>query len=511
MSAPERSAAPGDDDYQPDPRRWRALAVVLVAGFMVLLDVSIVNVALPSIAAGIGADESDLQWIVSGYALSFGLVLVAGGRIGDARGRRPTLVFGLVLFTLASAACGAAQNATWLVVARLLQGIGGGLVTPQNSGLIQGLFRGEERGRAFGLFGAVIGVSTAVGPLLGGLLIQLGGSEHGWRWIFLVNLPIGLVAIALAFRTVPHLPRKAGERTDYDPTGAVLLGVAVLLLLLPFVESRTWETAAKWLLLVPGVLLLFAFAVWERAYRRRGREPMVDLALFTRRSYTFGATLGLAYFAGFTGVFFIYTQFLQEGVGYSALQAGLASTPFALGAAVAAGLGGRVVYRIGRSLVAGGLVLVVLGLVATWVVIGLVSGPAVGWAVALPFLVAGIGNGLVISPNQTLTLSEVPPRQGGAAGGVLQTGQRLGSAAGIAAVGSLFYARLASTRGDFETAVRDGLLLIVLFVGVALAVAIADLVINRDRQPDRRAGRHPAGPPGPADRTVAAGPEGDRR
>jgi len=480
------AASGSGEDYQPDPRRWRALAVVLVAGFMVLLDVSIVNVALPSIERGIGADDSDLQWIVSGYALAFGLVLVAGGRIGDARGRRPTLVFGLALFTLASAACGAAQNPTWLVVARLLQGLGGGLVTPQNSGLIQSLFRREERGRAFGLFGAVVAVSTAVGPLLGGLLIQLGGAEDGWRWIFLVNLPIGLVAIGLAYRTVPHTPRRAGERTDYDPAGALLLGVATVLLLLPFVESRTWETAAKWLLLVPAVLLLAGFVLWERAYRSRGREPMVDLALFGRRSYTFGATLGLAYFAGFTAVFFVYTQFLQEGVGYNALEAGLASTPFALGAAVAAGLAGRVVYRVGRSLVAGGLVLVVIGLLASWLAIGLVSGPAVGWAVALPFLVAGVGNGLVISPNQTLTLSEVPPRQGGAAGGVLQTGQRLGSAAGIAAVGSLYYARLASTHGDFETAVRDGLLLVVVFVGVALVVAIADLVLNRDRQPDRR-------------------------
>jgi EmrB/QacA subfamily drug resistance transporter len=455
---------------------------VLVAGFMVLLDVSAVNVALPSIEQGIGADESDLQWIVSGYALAFGLVLVAGGRIGDARGRRPTLVFGLALFTLASAACGAAQDPAWLVIARLVQGIGGGLVTPQNSGLIQGLFRGAERGRAFGLFGAVIGVSTAVGPLLGGLLIQLGGAEDGWRWIFLINLPIGLVAIALAYRTVPHTPRRAGERTDYDPVGAVLLGAATLLLLLPFVESRTWTGGAKWLLLVPAVLLLAGFVLWERAYRRRQREPMVDLALFAHRSYAYGTVLGLAYFAGFTGVFFIYTQFLQDGVGYSALQAGLASTPFALGAAVAAGLGGRVVYRIGRSLVAAGLVLVIIGILASWLMIGLVSGPAVGWAVALPFLVAGIGNGLVIAPNQTLTLSEVPPQQGGAAGGVLQTGQRIGSAAGIAAVGSLYYARLADTRGDFETAVRDGLLLIVVFVGAALAVAVADLVANRGRQ-----------------------------
>jgi EmrB/QacA subfamily drug resistance transporter len=466
-----------EEDYQPDPRRWRALAVVLVAGFMVLLDVSIVNVALPSISRGIGADDSDLQWVVSGYALAFGLVLVAGGRIGDARGRRPTLVLGLAVFTLASAACGAAQTPLMLIIARLIQGLGGGLVTPQNSGLIQGLFRGEERGRAFGLFGAVVGVSTAVGPLVGGLLIQLGGTASGWRWIFLVNVPIGIVAIILAFRTVPHVARKKGERTDYDPVGAVLLGVATVLVLLPFVESRTWTGSLKWTLLVPAALFGYAFVRWERVYRRRGRAPMVNLELFSHRSYTFGTALGLAYFAGFTAVFFIYSQFLQDGVGYTALQAGLASMPFALGAAVGAALGGRVVYRIGRSLVAAGLVLVIVGLLGAWLVIGLVPGSAVGWAVAGPFLVGGIGNGLVISPNQTLTLSEVPPSEGGAAGGVLQTGQRIGSAAGIAAVGSLFYSELP----DYPAAVRVGLLMIIGFVLVALAVAIADLVTSRKR------------------------------
>ncbi|HEY7100118.1 MAG TPA: MFS transporter [Mycobacteriales bacterium] len=476
-------AARPDDDYEPDPRRWRALVVVLVAGFMVLLDVSIVNVALPSIAHGLGADDSDLQWVVGGYALAFGLVLVAGGRIGDARGRRPTLMLGLAIFTLASAACGFAQNAIMLIIARLVQGLGGGLVTPQNSGLIQGLFRGEERGRAFGLFGAIVGVSTAIGPLLGGLLIQLGGAQEGWRWIFFVNLPVGVVAMILAVRTVPHRPREKGERTDYDPVGAVVLGLATLLALLPFVESRTWSGGLKWTLLVPAALFGVLFVRWERIYRRRGREPMVDLALFGRRSYTFGATLALAYFAGFTGVFFIYVQFLQDGLGYSALQAGLASTPFALGSAVSAGLGGRVVVRIGRSLVAAGLVLVIVGLVGTWVAIGLVDSTAVGWAVAGPFLVAGIGSGLVIAPNQTLSLSEVPPRQGGAAGGVLQTGQRIGSAAGIAAVGSLFYSRLASSRGEFGVAVQDGFVLIVAFVAVALAIAIADLVVERRGQP----------------------------
>jgi EmrB/QacA subfamily drug resistance transporter len=485
VTAPGRdtpSPAAGDD-YEPDPRRWRALVVVLVAGFMVLLDVSIVNVAVPSIAHGLDADDSDLQWVVSGYALAFGLVLVAGGRIGDARGRRPTLLLGLAVFTLASAACGFAQSSLMLIVARLVQGLGGGLVTPQNSGLIQSLFRGAERGRAFGLFGAIVGASTAIGPLLGGLLIQLGGPQDGWRWIFFVNLPVGVLAMILAARTVPHRRREKGEHTDYDPVGAVVLGLATVLVLLPFVESRTWSGGLKWTLLVPAALLFAAFVGWERAYRRRGREPMVDLALFGRRSYTFGATLGMAYFAGFTGVFFIYAQFLQDGKGYTALQSGLASTPFAIGSAVAAGLGGPVVTRIGRRLVASGLVLVIVGLLAGWVAIGLVHSTAVGFAVAAPFLVAGIGSGLVVAPNQTLTLAEVPPQEGGAAGGVLQTGQRIGSAAGIAAVGSLFYSRLAGTHGDYDTAVRDGFLLIVAFIAVALAVAIADLVVNRQQQP----------------------------
>jgi EmrB/QacA subfamily drug resistance transporter len=472
-AAPSSSSA--EEEYVPDPRRWRALAVVLVAGFMVLLDVSIVNVALPSIAAGLHAGDSSLQWVVSGYALAFGLVLVAGGRIGDARGRRPTLVLGLAVFTLASAACGAATSPLMLVVARLVQGLGGGLVTPQNSGLIQSLFRGQERGRAFGLFGSVVGISTAIGPLVGGLLIQLGGAAHGWRWIFLVNVPIGILAIVLAFRTVPHVHHEKGERTDYDPVGAVLLGVATVLVLLPFVESRTWSGGLKWTLLLPAALLGYLFVRWEKTYRRRGRQPMVNLELFGRRSYTYGTLLGMAYFAGFTGVFFIYSQFLQDGIGYSALKAGLASMPWAIGAALSAVLGGRVVFRFGRALVAAGLVLVILGLLGAWIAIGLVDGGAVGWAVAGPFFVAGVGNGIVISPNQSLTLSEVPPKQGGAAGGVLQTGQRIGSAAGIAAVGSLFYSQLP----DFPDAVRTGFLVITGFVAVALAIAIVDLVTNR--------------------------------
>src|SRR4051812_13407985 len=185
-------------DEAPDPRRWKALGVCLVAGFMTLLDVSIVNVALPSIKIGLGAGDNELQWIVSGYALTLGLLLVPSGRAGDAHGRRTVFMIGVALFSLASAVCGLAPSAGVLIAARLLQGCAGGLITPQISGFIQTLFRGQERGIAFGLFGTVVGISTAIGPLLGGALIALFGTDEGWRAVFFVNLPVGVVALVLA-------------------------------------------------------------------------------------------------------------------------------------------------------------------------------------------------------------------------------------------------------------------------------------------------------------------------
>ncbi|MGB0096770.1 MAG: MFS transporter, partial [Solirubrobacteraceae bacterium] len=194
------SVPPAPDDYHPDPERWMALGVVLAAGFMTLLDVSIVNVALPSIALGLDAQQSELQWIVAGYALALGLLLVPAGRFGDAHGRRPVFMAGVALFVVASAACALAQTPLELVLTRIAQGFAGGLITPQISGLIQSLFRGEERGKAFGYFGATIGVSSAVGPLIGGALIAWFGVHNGWRAVFFVNLPIGAAILLLARR-----------------------------------------------------------------------------------------------------------------------------------------------------------------------------------------------------------------------------------------------------------------------------------------------------------------------
>jgi EmrB/QacA subfamily drug resistance transporter len=458
-----------------DPR-WRAMSVALVAGFMTLLDVSIVNVALPAIEADLRLSSGELQWVLSGYALTFGLLLVPAGRFGDARGRRNVFIAGLAVFTLSSMAAGLATSPAWLIAARLIQGAAAGVVNPQVSGLIQQLFKPAERGRPFGLLGATIGISTAIGPLLGGLLIQIFGAEEGWRWIFYINLPIGIAAIVLGWRWIPAgTEAQRGARESLDPVGVGLLGAAVLLLLLPLVQEREWHGPAKWLLVVAALAMLAGFVTWERRYARHG-TPVVDLGLFEVRSYALGAVIGLLYFAGFTTIFFIYTLFLQSGLGYSALLAGFAVLPFALGSAAASAIGGRIVNRYGRPLVAIGLTLVAAGLTATLVALHFVPGRGAGWAAALPLLVAGIGSGLVISPNQALTLAEVPVKRAGSAGAVLQTGQRIGTAVGIAAVGAVFFAQLDQNGGSWGLAFRTSLIVTIGFVVVALAAAVWDIV-----------------------------------
>lgn len=486
-SAPRPAAAPaGPGPDASDPRRWKALAVCLIGSFMVLLDVSIVNVALKSITDGIGASGAQIQWVLSGYALTFGLLLVPAGRWGDVVGRRRMFVIGLVAFTLASLACGAAPSATVLVVARLVQGLAGGMITPQVSGLIQQMFRGADRGKAFGLLGAVIGISTALGPVIGGALIQVFGQTDGWRWVFLVNLPIGIAALPLAMKLIPgRHPGPAGRR-DYDPVGVVLLGGAVVALLLPFVQGQQWTGSAKWSLVPLAAVLTVVFILWERRYLARGKEPLVDLALVRLRSFSFGSSMIAAYFAGFTPLFFLITLLLQFGQGYSALAAGLVTMPFAVASGVSAAVAGRVVTRFGRPLVGAGLLGVLAGYVGIVLTVHLVPGSAVGWALLPSLVVAGLGSGLVISPNQTITLSQVPVEQGGTAGGLLQVGQRIGAAVGIAAVGSVFYAQLEGSRGEYGPALQSGLLVATGFLLVASTVAGLDIVVDRRRSGSRR-------------------------
>ena len=459
----------------PTARKYRALAVCLLVGFMTLLDVSIVNVALPSIEKGLGATPADLSWVVSGYALTFGLILVPAGVFGDMVGRRTAFLTGLAAFTVASGLCGIAPNAAFLVIARLVQGLASGVLGPQISGLIQEMFSGAERARAFGYFGATVGLATAVGPLAGGLLIAAGGEEHGWRWVFFVNLPIGVVAFALALRLIPGCVGAGLARTRgrIDWLGVALLGGSVVAIMLPLVQEQQWHGRGKWWLVVLGVLLLAGFAAWERRVAVRRRTPLVPPSLLRIRSYTRGATLALLYFAGFTTIFFIFTLYLQSGLHYSALEAGLATTPFALGSAVSATLGGRLVGKHGRALVILGIVLVAAATGAAILVVHWVHGRGAGVAAALPLLVAGVGSGLVIAPNLALSLSEVPVPRAGTAGGVMQTGQRLGSALGIACVGAVFFSRVSHGKG-FANAFQAGAVVAICFEVAALIVGILD-------------------------------------
>ncbi|MDQ3760825.1 MAG: MFS transporter [Actinomycetota bacterium] len=484
-----RSGASGVD--QPRyPHRWRALAVTQMAGFMSLLDVSIVNVALPSIQQSLSASVAQVQWVVSGYALTFGLVLVAGGRLGDALGRRRMFFIALTGFVLTSALCGAAPSAELLVAARLLQGVTAGMLTPQNSGLIQVLFQGAERGRAFGIFGATVGLSTAVGPVLGGLILTAAGGPEGWRWVFFVNVPIGLIALVAAWHLVPpRLRTGQSVAAQIDVVGALLLGAGVLCVLLPLVQVDSGGLARLWWLFGLALVLGALFLRWEQLMVRRDRAPLLDTRLLSvTPGYPTGAALGLVYFVGFSGIWLVFALYFQHGLEYSPLQSGLAVTPFALGSAVSAAVAGRLVTSYGRWLTVVGLGGVALGLAATAVVLHAVPAASAGWVAALPLLVAGLGGGAVISPNVTLTLECVPPRMGGAAAGALQTGQRIGSAIGTASLAAVFYS-VVSSSGHYQNAIAAALFTATGFVCLALLVAVWELWTRRRRamvaEPDK--------------------------
>ncbi|HEY2764739.1 MAG TPA: MFS transporter [Pseudonocardiaceae bacterium] len=468
--------------------RWRALVVTQLAGFMSLLDVSIVNVALPSIQHSVGATVAEVQWVVSGYALTFGLTLVAGGRLGDALGRRRMFLVALTGFVLTSALCGAAPTATLLVAARLLQGCAAGLLTPQNSGLIQDLFRGAERGKAFGIFGATVGLSTAVGPVLGGIILSAAGGADGWRWVFYVNVPIGLIALVAAWYLVP--PRQQGaERVGagIDVIGALLLGAAVLCVLLPLIEVESGGLRRLWWLFLLAPVLVALFLRWESRMVQRGRAPLLDTRLLSATpGYPTGAALALLYFIGFSGIWLVFALFFQHGLGYSPLRSGLTVTPFALGSAVSAAVAGRLVARYGRWVTIAGLVLSAGGLAATALVLRGASPASAAWVAVLPLLVAGVGGGAVISPNITLTLECVPVEMAGAAAGALQTGQRVGAAIGSSVLAAVFYS-VVGPGARYSDAVAAALLAAAGFTCLALIVAILELRTRRRRVIQRRA------------------------
>ncbi len=472
------------DDW-PDPARWRILTVLLTALFMSLVSVSIVNVALPAIQQGLNASQSNIQWVLSGYALTFGVILVSAGRAGDIMGRGGLFLAGVVVFTVASIGAGLAPSAPWLNVARFMQGLGSGMLSPQGIGMIQQYFRGAERGRAFGYLGTAVGFSVAVGPALGGLLIQLGGPDIGWRLTFLINVPVGLATIVLGWIWFPRpliaLPNKHqpagtakhhGLLASLDPLGALLLGLAVLAVLFPFMESRT--TPFTWLLLPIGLGLAYVWVKWERRHARLGGSPMVDLSIFSIRSFTNGTLIMAMYFLGMTSVWVLIALYVQMGTGRSAFEAGLFGIPAALLSAYAADWAGRRVMHYGRRIVIAGLLLAILGLALSIAVALLYEqGLASVWWLVLTLSFIGVAQGLVISPNQTLTLMDVPLAYAGSSGAIMQTGQRIGSSIGIAVITAAMFTALSATH-SWTLAVVVGFVVVTLVMFATLYVAIKD-------------------------------------
>ena len=455
---------------------------------LTILDLSKVNVALPSIEKALGAGSTQLQIVVSGYVLMFGLALVPFGRLGDQRSRKTLFLIGLSLFLVTSIVCALAPSIEVLIAGRLVQGLAAGIQMPQVLGTIQQIFVGKERGRAFGLFGATIGIATAIGPTLGGFMIALGGAQDGWRWIFWINVPLCALVIAGVLGLLPRTRRSSPGRLQLDPLGLLLLALTIVTLMWPFLftTGAPSDDPRRWWTLVLFVVFLTGFIWWERRYAASGRAPLVPFSLFSISSFRNGTLVVTTYFTAIPAMFLLTTLFLQTGVGTEPVFAGMVSIGFAVASAVTAWFGGNLVSRLGRPLVVWGLAVVLLSVVALAVVASAVPAGVVEIAMAAVMVVAGAGAGFVVAPNQALTLADIPTREGGVAGSVGQLGQRVGTAVGTAIGLSLFYSTISREKGDgheglavFHEAYAYGMIAVGVFVAIALLIGVIDLGARR--------------------------------
>jgi EmrB/QacA subfamily drug resistance transporter len=434
---------------RPHPRRWLILYVLLAAEVMDLLDSTIVNVAVPRIRTELGASTTQLQWIVGAYPLAVAAGLMIGARLGDLLGRQRLFVVGTAVFTAASFACGLAPSPGSLIAFRAVQGGAAAAMIPQGFGILRAIFPREELPKAFAVFGPVIGSAAIVGPIIGGGLVDLDLAGTGWRLVFFVNVPLGIAAVVGALLLVPDV--RSAHARRLDPVGAVLAAAGMTALVYPLIQGReagwpSWSFA----LLAAGVVLLLVFVVHQELRGRRGRNTLVEPALFRSRGYTSGLLVMEVYFASAIGLMFTLTLFLQLGQSYSPVRSGLALAPWAFGTAVGAGFGatalaprfGRAVLQLGTLVTAAGMLLLV-ALVAH-------GGSTPYWALVPGALLGGLGFGLVVAPLFDVVLAAVDDRAVGPASGILNALQQLSGAVGVALLGTLFFDALG--RGHFHHA-----------------------------------------------------------
>ncbi|MFI1293068.1 MFS transporter [Streptomyces sp. NPDC020792] len=422
-----------------DRRRWFALAIVMTAAFMDLVDVTIVNIAIPSIQQDAGASFSQIQWITAGYALAFAAGLITGGRLGDIHGRKRLFLLGIGGFTLASALCGFAANPDMLVAARLLQGAMAAMMVPQVLSIVHATFPAHERGKVFGLFGAIVGLGAVSGPLLGALLTEWNLFGLEWRPIFLINLPVGVLALVLGNRFISE--SKAPRALKLDLVGVALVTLGLLMLLYPLTRGRELGWPLWGYVSMAGALVVFAALVaYERSKAARDGSPLIELSLFRVKSFAAGIAVQTVFGVALGVFFLVWTLYMQVGLGWSPLRAGLTGVPFSIAVSTAAGMSvQKLVPRFGRKVLqAGALVMAAGVLLYIWESerYGLHIAP---WQMALPLVVMGLGMGQIVAPLTDAVLSEVPREHAGSASGLINTVQQMGNALGLGLVSVVFF------------------------------------------------------------------------
>jgi len=455
---------PGLQAERQDPHRF-ALTVLLAGTGLIVVDFFIVNVALPSIQSDLHASTAALEWVVAGYGLTLAVFLVTAGRVGDRFGRRRIFRTGVAVFTATSGVCGLAPDSTVLVVARLAQGVGAAMISPTVLALIGVLYTGAARARAIGIYATVMGVAAASGQLVGGGLLQLDIAGLGWRLVFLVNVPVGVLTLAAARRWIPE--SRAERPARIDVLGLVLLTLGLTALVLPLVEGRSagwpaWAVSG----LAAAPVLLAAFLRRQRNQARKGQAPLLDPALFTCRTFTAGLVVQFGFWTGQASYFLVLALYLQLGRGLSPLASGLMFTIMA-GSYLFASLAASALVRRygGRAIIAGGA----LGL-AVGHTLALVAADHIGvrgsvLALAPGLAIAGIGMGMCLGPITATVLASADSEQAGALAGALSTVQQVGNALGVALIGLVFFAGACT---GYVPAFEDSLgALAVLLLGVA--------------------------------------------
>ncbi|MEN3533889.1 MFS transporter [Microbispora sp. ZYX-F-249] len=479
MSHPVSARHPHDvqahPETPPDRRRWAALALVCLAQFMLILDVTVVNVALPSMTAGLHLDRETLTWVVTAYTLCFGGLMLLGGRLADALGARRTLLAGLAVFTLASLGTGLAASGPVLIAGRVAQGVGAALLSPAALSIVTTAFHGAERNKALGVWAALGGIGSAAGVILGGAIT----AGPGWEWVFFINVPVGVVVlIALPF-TVPA-PARHARRGRIDLLGALLVTGATASLIYGLVEAGDagWGGTTTLVALIAALALYAGFAIVER----RVRAPLMDVRMLSRRPVLAGAFLMLVASALLIGFFFLGSVYLQHARGYSALGTGLMFLPVAVATGIGAHVGSRLIGRTGsRPIAAAGLALAAAG---AWLLTGL-SAEAGVWAVLVPgFAVAAAGLGAVFVAATTSALGYISHQEAGLASGVVNTFHEVGGSVGVAVVSTV-----AATGIETGTITGFGTAFIVSAVSAALGVLVTLVLVPRGR-PHHVAGPH---------------------